>query len=161
MRIRGRSRRRWRCKWGKEHPTWLWLSHRLRCPKSRILKCWVRNQPSAWWCSWRWTWSSCWRQWFPWESLWKARYIVADLVGPDLGIVNVVVFVVEVLADDGVDLLLHEGSDVIEDSLAFVAHLFKYNYYQSDQLSSINPYKYNQSIRQKFNIICCCSVVAL
>jgi hypothetical protein len=35
-------------------------------------------------------------------------YVIADLIGPYLGIVNVVVFIGKVTADDVVDLLLNE-----------------------------------------------------
>jgi hypothetical protein len=35
-------------------------------------------------------------------------YIIADLIGPYLGIVDVVVFIGKVAADDVVDLLLNE-----------------------------------------------------
>lgn len=51
------------------------------------------------------------------------KYIVADLVGPDLCIIDVVVLVGEVAADDCVDLLLHEGTDVIEHRLLLFTHL--------------------------------------
>lgn len=44
------------------------------------------------------------------------------MVGPDLGIVDVVVLIGEVVADHVVDLLLHEGTDVIEHGLLLFAH---------------------------------------
>jgi hypothetical protein len=51
-----------------------------------------------------------------------AEYIVADLVGPDLRVVDVVVLVGEVAADHCVHLLLHEGPDVIEHRLLLFTH---------------------------------------
>ena len=50
-------------------------------------------------------------------------YIIADLVGPDLGIVDVVGFVGEVGTDDVIDLLLDEGPDVVEDCLLLLTHV--------------------------------------
>jgi hypothetical protein len=44
------------------------------------------------------------------------------LVGPDLRVVDVVVFIGEVAADDVVHFLLHERSDVVEDRLLLFAH---------------------------------------
>jgi CBS domain-containing protein len=51
-------------------------------------------------------------------------YIVADLVGPDLSVVDVVVLVGEVIADDVVDFFLHERTDVVEDCLFLLAHFY-------------------------------------
>ena len=44
------------------------------------------------------------------------------MVGPDLGVVDVVGFVGEITADDVIDFFLDEGTDVIEDSLFLLSH---------------------------------------
>ena len=44
------------------------------------------------------------------------------MVGPDLGIVDIVGFVGEVAADDVVDLLLDERTDVVEHGLLLLTH---------------------------------------
>lgn len=49
-------------------------------------------------------------------------YIVTNLIGPDLRIIDIVVFVGEMVADDVVDLFLHEGADVVKDSLFLFSH---------------------------------------
>ena len=45
------------------------------------------------------------------------------MVGPDLGVVDVVGFVGEIAADDVIDFFLDEGTDVIEDSLFLLSHM--------------------------------------
>lgn len=50
-------------------------------------------------------------------------YIVADLVGPYLRIVDVVGFGGEVVIDNAVDFLLDERTDVVEDSFFLLGHL--------------------------------------
>jgi hypothetical protein len=47
-------------------------------------------------------------------------YLITDLVGPCLGIVDVVVFGLQELSDDPVDLLLDHGADVVEDDFFLV-----------------------------------------
>jgi len=49
-------------------------------------------------------------------------YIIADLVRPDLSIVNIVIFIGEMDVDDVVDFFLDEGTDVIEDCFFLFAH---------------------------------------
>jgi hypothetical protein len=49
-------------------------------------------------------------------------YVIADLIGPYLGIVDVVVSALEVLADDFVDFGLDEDSDVVENDLFLFGH---------------------------------------
>lgn len=44
------------------------------------------------------------------------------MVGPDLGIVDVVVLIGEVVADHVVHLLLNKGTDVIENCLLLFTH---------------------------------------
>ena len=50
-------------------------------------------------------------------------YIITDLVGPDLCIVNVIVLICKMVVDDVVDFLLHERTDVIENCLFFFSHV--------------------------------------
>ena len=50
------------------------------------------------------------------------RYVIAYLVGPDLGIIHVVVLVGEVARYNVVDLLLYKGTDVVENCLLLLAH---------------------------------------
>jgi hypothetical protein len=52
-------------------------------------------------------------------------YVVADLIGPNLSIVDVVVFVGEMIIDHVVDFLLYELPNVIENSLLLLTHIFK------------------------------------
>lgn len=49
-------------------------------------------------------------------------YLVADLVCPDLGLVYVVGFLVQLVRDYFVYLLLHEGADVVEHGLVCLRH---------------------------------------
>ena len=49
-------------------------------------------------------------------------YIIADLVRPDLSIVNIVIFIGEMDVDDVVDFFLDEGTDVIEDCFFLFGH---------------------------------------
>lgn len=50
-------------------------------------------------------------------------YVIADLIGPYLGIVDVVVFIGKVAADDVVDLLLNEWANVVEYGLFLLSHV--------------------------------------
>ena len=50
-------------------------------------------------------------------------YIIADLVRPDLSIVNIVIFIGEMDVDDVVDFFLDEGTDVIEDCFFLFGHM--------------------------------------
>lgn len=122
-----RIRTHWRCKWERGHPIWWWLYHLLHCPRNKSRRCWARSQLFAWWCNWRWTWSFCWLQWCSWGSDWKDIYIIADLIGPDLGIVDVVVLVGEVVGYHIVDFLLYERTDVVEDCLFLFSHARLYD----------------------------------
>ena len=45
------------------------------------------------------------------------------MVGPDLGVVDVVGFVGEVTADHVIDFFLDEGTDVIEAGLFLLSHI--------------------------------------
>ena len=46
------------------------------------------------------------------------------MVGPDLGIVDVVVLVVEVVPNNSIDFLLDKRTNVVKDSLLLVTHTF-------------------------------------
>jgi len=61
-------------------------------------------------------------------------YVVADLVGPDLCIVDVVVFIGEVAVDHIVYFLLHERTDVIEYRLFLFRHSLTNQLYLHSQL---------------------------
>jgi hypothetical protein len=50
-------------------------------------------------------------------------YVITDLIRPNLSIVNVVVFISEMAADDVVHLLLNEGADVVEHCLFLLTHM--------------------------------------
>lgn len=53
----------------------------------------------------------------------KAKnYVIADLIGPCLCIIDIVAFVLEMLIDDLVDFPLDEGSNVVEDNLFLFGH---------------------------------------
>ena len=69
-------------------------------------------------------------------------YIIAYLISPYLSLVYIVVFVSEVAADDRVDLLLHEGTDVVEHCLFLLAHLF-FIFYQHRVISNCNCNSYS------------------
>ena len=45
------------------------------------------------------------------------------MIGPCLGIVDIIVSALEELADDFVDLVLDKHSDVVEDDLFFLGHV--------------------------------------
>lgn len=62
------------------------------------------------------------------------HYIIADLVGPHLGLVDVVTLLLEMLSYHPVHLLLHQGADVVENCLIRLSHY---------QLSFINIMKNN------------------
>lgn len=49
-------------------------------------------------------------------------YFIAYLVGPDLGVVHVVILVGQVVGDHRVHLLLHERTDVVEHRLLLLTH---------------------------------------
>ena len=49
-------------------------------------------------------------------------YVITNLVGPYLGVVDVVVFIGKVTADHIVDLLLNERSNVVEYCLFLLSH---------------------------------------
>ena len=52
----------------------------------------------------------------------ERNYIIADLIGPCLSVVDVVVFVLEMLTDDSVDLCLDEDTNVVKDDLFLLGH---------------------------------------
>ncbi len=62
-------------------------------------------------------------------------YIVADLISPYLCIIDVVVFVGEVIADDGVDFFLNEGADVVEYSFFLFTHHLRLKNQYIDRLN--------------------------
>jgi hypothetical protein len=53
---------------------------------------------------------------------WGYAYVITDLVGPNLGVVDVVVLIGEVVADHVVDLFLNKWTDIIEHRLLLFAH---------------------------------------
>lgn len=49
-------------------------------------------------------------------------YIVTDLIGPDLSFIDIVIFLLEMINNDLIDLFLDKGSNVIEDCFAGFTH---------------------------------------
>ena len=48
------------------------------------------------------------------------NYVITNLVGPCLSIVDIIVSTLEVLTNDFVDFVLDKDSDVVEDDLFFL-----------------------------------------
>jgi hypothetical protein len=49
-------------------------------------------------------------------------YVIADLVGPQLGIIDIVVLVGQVIVDHVVYLLRHKRTDVVEHCFLLLSH---------------------------------------
>jgi len=68
-------------------------------------------------------------------------YVIANLIGPQLSIVDVVVLVGKVSVNDVVNLLLHERADIVEHCFLLLSrgcHQESINYWRINQYNAFH-----------------------